>query len=103
VCLAFCSSRATQPPAPSIVLDGVATKPLVYKGTARRMDGISITECEPHIMFRDAVTLLMAAYFVYGIEYPQQLKHLLIFIDNWIINIEESKLPTTLLRMKQLL
>ena len=42
-------------------------------------------------------------WYVYGIEYPTNWKNSFIFIDNWIINIEESKLPTTLLRMKQLL
>ena len=46
-------------PSPSTALDGVATMHLVYKGTAIHMDRIS--------MFRDAMTLLMAAYFVYGI------------------------------------
>ena len=42
-------------------------------------------------------------WYVYGIEYPPKWKNSFIFIDNWIINIEESKLPTTVLRKKQLL
>ena len=49
-------------------------------------------------MFLDAVVLMMVAYFVYGIEYSKQLKNSLIFIENCILNIEESKLTTTVLR-----
>ena len=67
--------QQTVQPSPSIALHGVARRHLLYKGTAIRMDRISITKCESHIMFLDAVALLMAAYFVHGIEYPQKLKN----------------------------
>ena len=63
ICMFIIWQQIVQPN-PSIALDGVATRPLVYKGTAICMDRIS--------MFQDAVTLLMAAYFVYEIYYPHK-------------------------------
>jgi len=58
ICMFIIWQQIVQP-SPSIALERVATSPLVDKGTAIRMDRISL--------FRDAVTLQMAAYFVYGI------------------------------------
>ena len=62
-------------------LHRVATRPVVYKGTTIRRDGISITKCEPHIKFQDAVALLMSVYFVYVIEYPKKLKNFYIYME----------------------
>ena len=58
ICMFIILQQIVQP-SPFITLDEVATILLVYKATATRMDRISL--------FRDAMTLLMAAYFVYGL------------------------------------
>ncbi len=49
---------------------------------------------------QDAVVALMGTYFVYGVAYPKKLRNSLIFIENVLLNITESKVPVTVMRVK---
>jgi len=51
-----------------------------------------------------AIACLVASYFVYGIEYPKQLKNTLLFMQKFIFSIDEkSKIPPTVLRVFNML
>ncbi len=63
------------------------------------MDDHTITKKETMRM-QDAVVALMGTYFVYGVAYPKKLRNSLILIENVLLNITESKVPVTVMRVK---
>ena len=43
--------------------------------------------------FLSSLISLIGAYYVFGIEYPSTNKACLIFVQNYLLNIKEDKLP----------
>jgi len=68
------------------------------------VDGVVVMDTREAIDVSLAIACLVASYFVYGIEYPKQLKNTLLFMQKFIFSIDEkSKIPPTVLRVFNML
>ena len=48
----------------------------------------------------DAIACLMAIYFIYGLEYPKQLRNTLTFIECFLCDLPtSSKIPVPVLKL----
>lgn len=48
--------------------------------------------------FQSALFSLIAAYYAFGIEYPTANKACLIFVQHYLLNVKEDKLPDVVTR-----
>jgi len=78
---------------PCIVLHGCKDSVIQPATTTIMMDGITIAASD-EMDVTLAFSCLMAAYFVYGIQYPRKLRNTLIFMERCVFGITSAESST---------
>jgi hypothetical protein len=59
------------------------------------MDGVEIVAEDPSTDISLAVSCVMAAYFLFSIQYPDKLKNTMLFMENFLFKMSSGKVPVT--------
>ena len=51
----------------------------------------------------DAISCVLAIYYVFGVEYPKGLKNTLLFLEKYMFGLGSVKTPVPVLRMHSIL
>jgi len=88
---------------PCIVLHECNDSLLQASSTTIVLDGVVIVE-DDTLDISLAFSCLMAAYFVYGIQYPRKIRNTLIFMEHFVFDISAtSKIPYMVQRAANML
>lgn len=93
--------RALQP---CIVLRGCKEgNPLQSSRLAVQLDGMDIVDEDTSADISLAVACVMAAYFVYGVQYPDKIKNTMLFLEKFVFGLSSGKVPITVQRASNIL
>jgi len=59
------------------------------------MDGMDVVDKDPSTDLSLAFACVMAAYFVYGVQYPDNIKNTMLFYEKYIFKLSNDKVPLT--------
>ena len=64
--------------------------PLLSTRLTVRMDGMDIASDDPATDISLAFACMMAAYFVYGVQYPESIKNTMLFYEKYIFQLSSD-------------
>lgn len=61
------------------------------------MDGVTVTSGEMDIPH--ALQCLLEIYFIFGVEYPKQIRHTLSFVEHYFFKIQNTPVSIPVLKL----
>ena len=90
---------------PTLILNRCrADNPLNFQGLHVNMDNEIVIIDNQDMEITDVLACVFSIYFIYGIEYPKELKNTLMFMENYLFNVKQpGKIPIRVLKMHNFL
>ena len=84
---------------PTMLLNGLtATNKLLPKSISVVLDGAVVMREEPGNDICLAMSSLMTAYFVYGVQYAQKLRNTMLFFECFVFGLSDKEAPVGIKR-----
>ncbi|XP_060779795.1 sterile alpha motif domain-containing protein 3-like [Neoarius graeffei] len=93
----YCLDEEPCSPFPVMVIDNAVNPLLCSNNVSIKMDGVTVTSGEMDIPH--ALQCLLEIYFIFGVEYPKQIRHTLSFVEHYFFKIQNTPVSIPVLKL----